>query len=341
MDVKELSQKIKTGKLGGCYVFAGEEDYLKKYYLGQLKSAAGGDEAFAAFNHIVYDGEIDFASLTDAIKAPPMFEEYKLIEWKYPDLDGMKESELSALEDTLTLLDEYDYAVLAILVSEEGLDVGTPKKPGKFVKRFKDRINILSFPKSTDTQLLSWLKKHFDAEGIACDLKSLEMLLFRSGHSMTVLSYEVEKLCAYLKANGRDVLTVSDVSEVASATLECDQYAFSNALLERNKQKAFLALQEMKSDRTDPILILGMLSRTYSDLVSVTLMLKDGYDAKAIENATKMHPAKLKHYLSAARIYSFDRAARILKELSRVDASMKYGGITGYAAIELFLSKCL
>ena len=45
----------------------------------------------------------------------------------------------------------------------------------------------------------SWLKKHFDAEGITVDADTLHALIFRSGHSMSILSSEVKKLAAYAK----------------------------------------------------------------------------------------------------------------------------------------------
>ena len=43
MDLNELKSRIKACNLSGCYVFAGEEDYLKRYYLGEIRNALVGD----------------------------------------------------------------------------------------------------------------------------------------------------------------------------------------------------------------------------------------------------------------------------------------------------------
>lgn len=342
MELNDFKSLLKSDNASGAYIFAGEEDYLKRYYLGQLRDKAVGDGSFATFNHAVYDGEeIDFSSLRDDVMSPPMFDRYKMIEWRYPNFEKMKESDLVELEKLLDLVKATDYAVLAFLVSDGDVDLGTPKKESKFVKRFKERLNILSFAKSTDAQLLSWLKRHFDAEGVTVTADVVNTLIFRVGHSMTVLNNEVTKLCMLAKARGLDRITVQDVEAVSSSTPECDTFALSNAILERDKKGAFLALEEMKSRRLDPIMILGMMSKTYTEIVSVVMMLRDGTNSNDIQTATKMNPYRLKLYLVAAKRFTPEKANAILSELARVDTGAKYGGVTGYTAIELFISKCL
>lgn len=342
MELNDFKAILKSGNITGTYLFSGEEDYLKRYYLGSLREKAITDGSFSTFNHAVYDGaEIDFASVRDDILSPPMFEPYKLVEWRYPDFNKMKESDLGELEKLVDLVASTDYAVLAFLVSDGDIDLGTPKKESKFVKRFSDRIRILNFDKSTDQQLLSWLKRHFDAEGVGVNIDVLNALIFRAGHSMTVLNNEVTKLCMLAQSRGQSEISVADVELAASSTPECDTFALSNAILERDKKGAFAALEEMKSRRLDPIMILGMMAKTYTDIVSVVMMLGDGIDQTDIQAATKMNPYKLKMYLRAAKRFTPEKANNILTELARVDTGAKWGGVTGYTAIELFIAKCL
>jgi DNA polymerase III delta subunit len=126
-----------------------------------------------------------------------------------------------------------------------------------------------------------------------------------------------------------------------SSTIECDTFAFSNAILDKSKRAAFLALEEMKSRRLDPLMILGMMAKTYTDIAAVTLMQRDGVNQNDIQEATGMNPYKLKLYISAAKKYTQEQINHILNELTRVDTGAKFGGITGYTAIELFVSKYL
>ena len=342
MELNDFKALMKTDAIYGAYIFSGEEDYLKRYYLAELRKKAVGDDTFSAFNYAVYDGEdVDFLTLRDDVMSPPMFEPYKMIEWRYPDFDTMKESDLAELEKLVDLVNTTDYAILAFLVSDGDIDLGTPKKPSKFAKRFSEKIRILNLDKCTDAQLLSWLKRHFDAEGVEVTREVLDTLVFRAGHSMTVLNNEVNKLCMLAGARGQRAITKEDVELAASSTPECDTFALSNAILDRNKRGAFIALEEMKSRRLDPIMILGMMARSYSELASVVIMLGDGISTADIQSATGINPIKLKFYTQAARRFTPAKVSAILAELARVDTGAKWGGVTGYTAIELFISKCL
>ena len=68
---------------------------------------------------------------------------------------------------------------------------------------------------------------------------------------------------------------------------------------------------------------------------------KIGINMTDIQTVTKMNPYRLKLYASAAKRYPPEKANAIISELARVDTGAKYGGVTGYTAIELFISKCL
>ena len=342
MDIATLKAELKNGNISGVYLFSGEEDYLIRYYLKSLRERIGGDEAFAVFNNPVFDGEeIDFQAILEAIKSPPMMNDYKLIEWRHADFTRLKESELDSLEEIISACEEYSYSIVAFTAIEEGVDFGTAKKPSAFIKRFDKGMKILRFEKSTENQLYAWLKKHFDSQGVTVTLDTVKALVFRSGRSMDVLAGEVDKLCALALSRGKTAVTPEDVNEVASSTPECDTFALSNAILDRNRHRAYLALEEMKSRRVDHTIIMGMIARTFDDLTAVSHLLDEGLGAQEIEEVLGMNKYKLKMYISAAKRYGTERLSEIISELARTDADSKYGGVTGYCAVELFISRNL
>ncbi len=337
MTVNELNERIKSGNLAGAYLFAGEEDYLKKFYLSKLRDAVVTDGSLAPFNHVVYDGEeLNIAALTDAVKAPPMMSDYKLVEWRYPTLTSLKEDTAAALEELLKIREEYGYSVLAFIVSDEGVELGTGKKPSKFEARFGNMLSIIRLDRSSDAQLAVWIRRHLDAEGVKYSPDLPGALLFRSGRSMQALKNEIDKLTALAKARGTE-LSVGDVELVATPTTECDTFAFSNALLARDKQAALSALADMKARRVDPTVIIGMTSKVVCDLVNVASLSEEGMNPRDIAKALSMNEYKLGLYLSAAKKLGIDKAHALLSELAHVDVASKFGGIGGYTAIELFL----
>ena len=342
MTVQELKAKLKSGSLEGWYILSGEEDYLKKYYMKELRDAIISDGAFAFFNYISFDGaEIDFAAVSEAIKSPPMMSDYKLIEWKFANIEAMREGERAALFDLFMLKEEYPYSIFVIMTSSVGLDVGTQKKPSKLASKLSAGFDIINFEKSTDAQLLGWLKKHFDADGISVNVATLNALLFRSGHSMDVLNNEVKKLTAYAKANGLSSVSEREVMEIASPTVECDAFALSNAIIEKNVEKAFFALTDLKQRRVEPPVIIAMLEKVYSDLASVALLLDEGGGSAEVESVLKFHPFKAKLYINSAKRIGSRALAASLDSLRKIDASSKSGGMAGYGVIEMFVSQNL
>lgn len=336
MEINEFKARLKSGTVSGAYLFAGEEDYLKKFYLTQLRESVVTDSSLAPFNHIVYDGEkIDFASLSDAVKAPPMMSDYKLVEWRYPNLAALKEDELEELERLLAVREEYEYSVLAFITSEDGVDLGTLKRESKFTKRFGAKMAIIRLDRSNESQLASWIRRHLDADGVKYTRDMPEALVFRSGRSMQSLKNEIDKLSAFAKAREK-VLDSSDVELLATPTTECDTFAFSNALLAKDKQMALAALADMKARRVDPMMILGMAAKVVCDLVNVAELAEDGMNAEDIAKALSMNAYKLKLYLASAKKLGTQRCEELLFELLRVDTASKFGGIGGYTAIELF-----
>lgn len=342
MELNDFKNQIKSGTPSGVYIFAGDEEYLKRYYLGSLRAAVASDPALAVFNNPTFDGErIDFGALTDAIKAPPMMADLKLVEWRHADFSVMKEKELSALEELISLTRVHTYSILALTSAPGSFDFGTGKRPSKLLSRLGREAAILRFDPSTDSQLYSWLKKHFDSHGVGVTLDTLKALIFRSGHSMDVLASEVEKLAALAKARGLPAVTPAEVEEVASSTPECDTFALSNAVTDKNRAGAFYALEELKLRRTDPGIILGMLARAFDDMLNVAGLMDEGCDARDVAAILGMNPYKVNIYTAAVKRYGFAGLSAAVSELARVDSSSKFGGVSGYTAIELFIAKTL
>ena len=318
MNLNDFKLRLRDGNIGGWYILAGEEEYLKRYYRQEIKKIAAPDDAFAAFNHVIFDGaDMEIASLREAVFAPPMMADYKLIEWRHAEPDKLREGEIKIFEELFEVKDDYPYVVLLITTTAEGFDTGTDRRPSKLYTRLSRGFDIFVFDKSSDTQLLSWLKRHFDNEGIAVDAETLNTMLFRVGHSMQMLREEVTKLSSWAKANGRRVITPLDVMETCSATIECDAFAISNAIIEKNAEKAFLALMDMKQNRVDPMAAIAQLSRVYGDLVSISLLVDEGRESKDIEEIMNFHPYRLKLYMGAAKKIGTRRLAESLDSLDR------------------------
>ena len=339
MELSELNERIK-GNPSGRYIFGGEEDYLKRFYRGELVRAALGDSD-DIFSHTVFDGEdVDFGAIREALISPSMMSEYKVIEWRFADFNSMKEKELAELEELAALQADNPDTVLIFTAAADGLDFSETKTQNKLERRLAKSFDLLNFKKSTDRQLLGWLKRHFDADGIAVSADALNALLSRSGRVMDVLINEVHKLTSLAKARGLDSVGEGEIEEASSTTPESETFALQNAITGKDKIAAFRALEDLKFRRVDPGIILAMTERCFSELLSAAMMQKDG-EAAQIDEVLGLRGFRQKLALQGAQRYGRERLAMIVEELSRIDAASKFGGITGYRLIELFFTKWL
>ncbi len=338
MDIRDL--KTESAAPVGAYLFAGEEEYLKRHYLSVFRAACVPDPVTETFKYIVFDRpDMDVPALREAVMSPPVMSERKLVVWKYADFGRMRESVQTALVSLLEEMPQYPYSVLVMPVTADGFDLGSlPKRPSKLYKKFENFCKIVDFKKSTDVQLLSWLKKHFDVAGVAADADTLRRLIFRAGHSMDVLHGEVGKLVCYVKAGGRDTLTAVDVDTVVPADPECDAFALSNALSAGDRAAAYVALRELRDERAEPTMVVGMMARTDAELLSVSQMLDEGSGADGIAAALRMNPYKVRLAVSAVKKQGAARIRGALYALGELDVQMKNGGRTDFSVLESFIA---
>lgn len=334
MTQNELKERIRTGALDGVFLFCGEEEYLKRYYLGEIRKTLVPDEGLAPFVHFVFDGaQIDIATILDAVRTPSMFASAKLIEWHNADIEQMKEGALKELEELASQIENEPGNTVIFTATAEGFDTGTERRPTKKMTRLGKCLVTVPFFRSSDAALSSWIKRHFAAEDLAISPTLPAALLARVGHDMDTLNHEIEKMAAYAKANSIPLLTEKEMEFVCIRTVESDAFSLTNALLDGKIEDAYLFLGDMKRRRVDPIMVLGGVARMYADLLSVALLSEEGKTEKEIAKELGMHEYKAGIYYRNAKKVG---AAAIEKKLSlcaEIDASLK-NGTASYRGLE-------
>lgn len=339
MTAQELKAALKSPPLPWL-ILAGEEEYLKRYYLGEIRKALVPDEALAPFNHLRFEGEsLDFAKLEDAIKAPPVFAEYKLVEWHLCDFERMKAADLARFCELCGEQEEYPGVTVVFYAEAERLTPGqNPKKPQKRYTDICKAIEVVPFPRSTDTQLLGWIGRHLTHEGITASAAVGRTMLERCGHSMDILAGELDKLIAYAHAKGKTELTEADILEITSPNFEADAFGLGNAILAGDAALAFENLRDLKNRRVDPSLIFGSVFRLFCDLFSVALLREEGLSPAAIREKTGLHEYKVTLYLRATGRRSAASLGATLEKCRRLDLAGK-SGAADYSGLERLIAE--
>ena len=246
-----------------CYLFYGEEDYMKSFALSVATEAISPDPSLCFFNEIKFDAlSYSPESLLDAMMPLPMMSERKLIVISGLDFNAMRSNEVEALCNTLSKLEDYDYNTVIISVASDRIDPGrTAKKPSAILRTLGEHATLVNFEKNTPAKLAAWVGKHFEHNGVSASADVCAFVIERCGRDMFILSGETDKLSFYVKQQGRASVTREDVLYVATPAVEYDVFAFSNAIASRKRAEALSILRDFRMKKTDPILIMAEISK--------------------------------------------------------------------------------
>ena len=330
-------KQLKKGLHGG-YLFFGDEDYLKGFALRSVKEELCADQTFALFNHVAIDA-MDYSpdALLDAMIPPPMMADQKLITVTGLNLSSFRANEWEDLFEVLGALKEYDYNVLILSVPAGQLDEGTlPKRPSQILARLCEVLTPVHFAPITGARLAAWVGKHFNHHGVTASPEVCSYLIEHSGKSMYTLAFETEKLSYYVLRNGRQTVTREDVDLVSVADLDADTYALTNAVLDGNYEKAIRALEVMRFQRIDPVIVLSQISKTICELCWIKALQKEGMGAVEIASvlkSVKLSEYKIRLYMTSTASKSEKKLHRALALCSEADRMLKLSP-QGYQAIE-------
>lgn len=327
---KELKSNPGTG-----YLFFGDEDYLKGFAIRQAREVICPDSTFAFFNEFRMDA-LDFSpqKLLDALMPLPMMTERKLIVLNGLNLNTMRPNESDALCEVLGELPKYDYNLLIVNVAADCLDAGyLPKRPSATLTKLGEYLKPVLFERCTTAKLLTWVGKHFAHHGIEASPALCAETVEYCGHSMFVLSNEIEKLCYYTHAKGEKAACSEYLRQACTPANEYDAFAFANAIMEGNQELALGILADYRFRRTDPLIILGDAVRVICDMIGVRAMTAEGAAASEIAVAMKLHEFKVGLYQKALRNIGEKKLHRTLDACVAADASLKLAPL-GYAPLE-------
>ena len=333
------------GAPSGIFLFFGEEEYTKHHCLMTLRQQLCGDSNTAVFNHVrlsAADASFTLHKITDAYSALPFFSTQKLTEVHDLDFGALGEAQLRDLLDLISGLSAYqnenEQNVLVIYCLPSEFDGGSENRSSALLKKLSALLTAVRFDRETPARLASWVEKHFAAERIMSSPEVCRALIARCGSSMFALDNEVQKLSAYLHANGRERVEMTDIETVVPANPEIGDFDFSNAMLNCDPDGVYTAYAEMKSRRERPELILGSVVSVYDTLYRVQTVADAGRSPSDIAAAFRWNETRVKIYLRACRNFSASFLERAVRACRDADLKLKNASLEPYTVLETLLA---
>ena len=297
--LQQLKNEIRSKEVGRLYFFHGEETFLLHHYFGQLKKLLL-DELTESFNfHKLNNETFDLRSFADAVENLPMMAEHTLIQVDEIDLFKLPEGDRTKMAELLSDIPDYCTVVFTY--------ISTAWKPDKRLKKLWEAVDgngtVVEFAKQNQRDLIAWVTRHFAArkKNISSDLCAY--LIDITGGTMTALSGEIDKICAY---SGADHIKRSDIDAVTEPVLDAVVFQMTDLLAEGNYGASLLKLQQLFKMQQEPLAILGAVGTHFRRLGTARTLLDNGKTAGDLMKLCGIPDYPARKTMDAARRFSPD-----------------------------------
>ncbi len=311
--LQELKADIRGKKLGNLYIFHGEEVFLLHHYLGRMKKILI-DDLTESFNfHKLTSETFEMQGFADAVENLPMMADFTMVHVDDVDLFKLPEADRERIAQILSDIPDYCTVVFTYET--------TSWKPDKRYKKLFDAINgfasVVEFPKQEQRDLIAWVARHFAAANKVISTELCSYLIDITGGTMTVLSGEIGKICAY---SGADVITKSDIDAVTEPVMEAVVFQMSDQLGKGQYAAALQCLQKLLKMQQEPLAILGNIGGHFRRISAARTLLDNGRSSSDLAKLYGIGDYAARKTMESARRFTpafCRKAAELILETDR------------------------
>lgn len=312
----ELKQALKTKELARLYFFYGEETFLLNHYLSQVKKLLL-DPLTESFNFHRFTAEtFDLTAFADAVENLPMMAESTLVQVDEIDIFKLNESDRNKMVDILSDIPDYCTVVFTYLT--------VAWKPDKRLKKLWEAVEKngvpVEFAKQDQKDLIAWVTRHFASRQKRISTELCAYLIDITGGTMTALSGEIDKICAY---SGANEIVKADIDAVTEPVLDAVVFQMTDLISEGAYGKAFQCLQKLLKMQQEPLAILGAVGGHFRRLSTARTLLDNGRNAYDLQKLCGIPDYPARKTMEAARRVRPEFCQRAAELVLETDYQMK------------------
>ena len=313
MNHTDFFKTLKTGKLSPVYFFAGEESFVLKSALKRLEDAVVPQD-LRDVNLTVLPSDADGQKIAEACETFPFFAEKRMV---ILEESGFVSS--SAKPDKEDRFLEYlkapmDSTVLVVIAS-------SPDKRKKCVTALMNHTHV-EFNSLSDSELMAWIEKTLRTFNLTIERSALLFLIEYAEATPQSLICELEKLASYKKEG---VINKEDILNIITPSTDYNVFNMTDALLRKDVKGALALLSHMLSQKEEPILILGAISKQYRQILMIKSMLEEKKSKQEILSTLKLRDFIYKKYENVCQKRSLSALNKAVDLCYKTDEGLKTG----------------
>lgn len=302
-----------------AYFIGGEDSYLINYALSLIEKAC--NITYADFNKIIFDKEgFNATDIVSACEVLPVIDVKRLVIVK--DYLGTKnESEKNILLKYLK--NPLNSTCLVLIANNQN----------NFYLSLVPEIEYVDCNRLSINVLTKWVASNITNKGYSMDTHTCKTLIEYCNYNLTKIDVELNKLIAY--KNQDKLITLKDVETLVSKDEEYIIFELSDALLNKQIDKAHSIISNLYYNKNTPTIVLSYLTGYFRRLlfsaisdfttkqIADMMNVKEFAIIKAKEQSKKLTKIKLK------KIYDM---------CLEVEYKIKSGKMDGENAIEFLIA---
>ncbi|RCX16633.1 DNA polymerase III delta subunit [Anaerobacterium chartisolvens] len=338
MSIDILKEDIKSGMIRSLYLFYGQEEYLKRYYVDCIEKQIIAKET-RALNRLVMDGGIDIRKLSEACETMPVFSDRKLVVVKNSEVFKAKKkpggakgkSKGSSGDELLEYLQNIP-PYTCLIFYEDSID-----KRIKAVDSIKKNGLIVECAFQKPAELVKWAIKVFKSYGKDIDRLTASKLVDSSEQGMTEILNEIDKVALYI--GDRTAVTGEDISRVCTPSIKSRVFDLTDAIAEKNAGRAFKLLNDMAALKEPMPKILFMIARQFRQVLELKLLTEEGLDLGQAASKMGITPYAAGKLIKQARHFTQETLKQAMEESLKMDVAIKTGKIKDRIAAEMLIAR--
>lgn len=289
-----LKNAVKNKAFGRLYFFHGEETFLLNHYLVQMKKILL-DPLTESFNyHRLSNEAFDIREFADAVENLPMMADHTFVQVDDVDPFKLNEGDRNKMAEILSDIPDYCTVVFTYLT--------VSWKPDKRLKKLWEAVDscgeIVDFAKQDQRDLIAWVTRHFAAQKKQISTDLCAYLIDITGGTMTALSSEIQKICAY---SGADQIKKTDIDAVTEPVLDAVVFQMTDYLGAGRYDQSVLKLQQLFKMQQEPLAILGAVGNHFRRIGTARILLDNGRNASELQKLCGIPDYPARKIMDAAR----------------------------------------
>ena len=232
------------------------------------------------------------------------------------DIFKLAEADRNKIGDILSDIPDY----CTVVFTYETVTWKPDKRLKKLFTAVEENASVVEFAKQEQRDLIAWITRHFLAnqKRIAGDLCAY--LIEITGGTMTALSSEIKKICAY---SGAEEICRADIDAVVEPVMDAVVFQMTDLLGQRRYAQALEILQQLLKKQQEPLAILGAVGGHFRRISAARVLIDNGRPSSELMSMYHIGDYPARKLMESARRFTPEFCKKAANLIMETDYRMK------------------